>query len=300
MSEFPGVVVPLLTPLTEDESVDEKGLRSLIDYVIGHGVQGLFALATTGEYLGLLERTQVELVEIVLDANSGCLPVWVGIGDVSTIRVFENMKSLYQPGISAFVVTTPFFYGNLSQGELVSHFLAVADASEVPVFLYNIPQNTHIHLEPQSVLELSRHPNIVGIKDSSGVVSFVQELVSLIGEESAFKVYEGDERVAVDCLHAGAYGIISGLANLVPDVLVALRDACIEKDEIKTSEIHQYIYDMSCRVGRNYWLTGIKAVAEGLGLGSSHPLRPWLAKRFEEDPSLMDMVRDLQEYRSRT
>lgn len=294
MSEFPGVVVPLLTPLTEEDMVDEGGLRSLISYVTGHGVQGLFALATTGEYLGLLGRSKVDLVEIVLDANSGRLPVWIGVGDVSTIRVLDNISSLSRLGISAFVVTTPFFYGHLSQAELMSHFLSVADASEVPIILYNIPQNTHINLETRTILELSQHPNIVGLKDSSGDISFVQNLISLIGKESAFKVYEGDERVAIDCLNAGAYGLVSGLANLIPDKLVALRDACMRNDQNESIELQRYITDLSCKVGRNYWLTGIKAIAEGLGLGSSRPLKPWRATPIDEDSSLKELIDELQ------
>jgi 4-hydroxy-tetrahydrodipicolinate synthase len=285
MFELPGVVVPLLTPLIEDDVVDEMRLRSLVDFVTERGVHGLFALATTGEYLGLLEKTKIELVDIILDANSGRLPVWVGVGDVSTIRVLDNMNCFYRPGITAFVVTTPFFYAHLSQAELMSHFQDIADASKVPILLYNIPQNTHIPLEPRTVFELSQHPNIIGIKDSSGEITFVKELIALVGKESAFKVYEGDEHIAVECIHAGAYGLVSGLANLIPDKLVALRYACLNNDQVKTGELEKYINDLSNRVSQNYWLAGIKAAAEGLGLGSARLLKPWGTTLLHDDPT---------------
>jgi dihydrodipicolinate synthase/N-acetylneuraminate lyase len=275
MADLPGVVVPLLTPLTDNDMVDESSLRLLVNYVIGRGAEGLFALSTTGEFVGLRDQDKVKLVEVVLDANQDRLPVWVGIGDTSTSRVLDNLSRLSLPGVSGFVVTTPFYYTNLSQSELFDHFQTIADASELPVLLYNVPQNTHVHLESSTIVELSQHPNIAGIKDSTGDVSFIQELVVLIGRESTFRIYEGQERVATACLLAGAYGLVSGLANLIPDKLVALRRACLARDLVRANELQQYISDLSRKVSQEYWLTGIKAVAAGLGLGSSRPLKPW-------------------------
>jgi 4-hydroxy-tetrahydrodipicolinate synthase len=295
MEELPGIVVPLLTPLTDDDMTDESSLSLLVNYVIERGVEGLFALSTTGEFVGLREQTKVRQVEVVLDANQGRLPVWVGVGDTSTSRVLDNIARLSLPGVSAFVVTTPFYYTELSQSELVSHFSSIADASEIPVLLYNIPQNTHVVLRPPTIVELGQHSNIAGIKDSTGDVSLIQELASTMGSESTFRIYQGQERVASACFLSGAYGLVSGLANLIPDKLVALRQACFDQDLIRANELQAYISDLSRKISREYWLTGIKALAEGLGLGSSRPLRPWRAASEAQRLALRDVIRELQE-----
>lgn len=289
MKSMPGIVVPLITPLLENENIDVVHLRKLIDHVITRGVEGLFALSTTGEFASLNDNQSIEYVEIVIEENNQRCPLWVGVGDVSTRRVLGKIRAFNGLDIDAFVVTTPYYYSGLSQDDLVVHFITIADQSSKPIILYNIPQNTHVNLDEATLVELSIHQNIIGLKDSSGNVSLVQELAASIPETTNFKIYEGQEMLGVACLFGGAYGLVSALANFYPDLLVKMRTACIDKKIDEAYELQKIVSKLSKSISRGYWLPGIKGMANVLGLGSPDPVLPW----NKIDESELDHIRKI-------
>jgi 4-hydroxy-tetrahydrodipicolinate synthase len=273
MSGDPILPVPLVTPLNGSEDVDGVAVQRVVDHALRGGADAVFALSTTGEFAGLRARARVELVEAVVTAVAGRVPIWAGVGDTSAARVRENVDPLGDLPVDAYVVCAPFYLGGLSQAELERHFLAVADTVPRPVVVYNIPQTTQARLEPATIARLGEHERILAVKDSSEDMSRFQETVRTAGA-AGVPVYQGQERLAAVSLLAGAHGLVSGMGNLVPAVLAALHDACRRADLARARELQQWLSALSTAVSSEFWLCGIKACLEILGLAEEHTLGP--------------------------
>jgi len=176
-----GVVVPLGTPLTSDERIDEKGMRKLTRYVLDGGVHGIFVLGTMGGFTFLEDKEKTRAIEIVIDEVKGKVPVIAGASDTSTARVIKNVRIAQKMKADAVAILPPY-YGSLKQKQIINFYSKIAEEVNIPLFIYNNPFSTRNPIEPETVFELSKSENIVGIKDSSqnffNLFSVIQDFVS--------------------------------------------------------------------------------------------------------------------------
>src|SRR5690606_26084216 len=176
-----GIVCPIVTPLTNDESLDVAVFRQLIDRLVPD-LDGLLVLGSTGEFALLRDEVAQQAVEIGVEQVDGRIPVYAGVGDTGTVRALERTQHAAAAGVDFALLTSPYYYGIPEEEALARHFLTIADASPIPVLIYNIPQNTYVHVTPALAEGLSAHPNIVGMKDSWGDMIQFQKFLALKGD----------------------------------------------------------------------------------------------------------------------
>lgn len=260
-----GIIPPLLTPLHEDEALDEESLRRLIAHVLAGGVNGIFVFGSSGEGPMLRPAVRRRAVEVAAEAIAGRVPLLVGVSDCSVARVREQMEALVRPGVDAFVATLPY-YGDFSGAAIqLRFFRQIADLSPRPLVLYNIPQAVHAAIAPATFAELAAHPNIVAIKDSSGNVGNLQRM-ALLGADSGAAVFTGAESIGGPCLLAGASGIIGATCNLAPDRWAELYRTAQRGDWEAVRRLQRRLTDLGSLCSHGYWLGCLKTAAHLMGL----------------------------------
>ncbi len=217
-----GIIPAMVTPLNNDESIDEPALRRLTDHLISAGVHGLFAVGSQGEAYALTPAEKRKVIEIVVDQTRGRVPVYAGTGAVTTSEAIALTQMAEEVGADAVSVITPYFISP-SQDELYEHYAAVAGRTRLPVLLYPNPGRTHVNLSPDLVTRLSRIDNIVGIKDSSGDLTITTEYIRRTGP--GFSVLMGRDTLIYAILVSGGQGSIAATANVAPALIVEIYDA---------------------------------------------------------------------------
>jgi 4-hydroxy-tetrahydrodipicolinate synthase len=282
-----GIICPLATPLDNDERVDERGLRGLLDYILPD-IDGILALGSSAEYALLRPEVSERTLDIVLEHVAGRVPVYVGIGDTGTGRAVDNLRRLPQHGVECVVATSSYYYPLADQRALLAHFLAIAEAAPIPLVLYNIPQNTATNLAPATVGQLAQHPNVVGMKDSWGDMFQFQEYLALTPD--GFPVLQGREQLAAVSLWAGADGVISALANIAPKLLQRLAAAARSGDAAASRQLQRRVTETARLFDEGYWLSALKVAIATLGFGSgaaARPLPPLSAEQIARVRSLI-------------
>ena len=232
---FTGMGTALVTPMKSDLSVDYEAFGRFIDFQIESGIDCIVAVGTTGESATLEPAEQKEVIRFAVERAAGRVPVIAGVGTNNTAHVLENVKNACEAGADALLVVTPY-YNKATQKGLIAHFTAIADASTVPVVLYNVPGRTGCNLLPKTVAVLADHPRIVAIKEATGNMAQMVELVSLCGDK--IDVYSGEDALTVPMMAMGAAGTISVLSNVVPAESVAMTNAA-KAGDFKTAAAWQ-------------------------------------------------------------
>ena len=229
--EIKGVIPPILTPMREDESVNEEELRAQVNRLIEAGVHGIFAFGTNGEGYILSAAEKERVLEIVVGETRGRVPVYAGTGAVSTRETIRLSQMAEAKGADVLSVITPWFAA-ASQEELIAHYTAVAEAVRQPVVLYNIPARTGNALAPATVEKLAGVPNIVGVKDSSGNFDNMLQYIERTRDRD-FAVLSGNDSLILWNLLAGGRGGIAGCANVFPKNMAEIYNAFVRKDLIR-------------------------------------------------------------------
>ena len=219
--EIKGIIPPIVTPMNEDESVNEKELRNQVNRQIKGGIHGLFPFGTTGEGYILNEKEKEEVLSIVIDETKGRVPVYAGTGCISTKDTIRQSQMAESLGADVLSIITPSFAA-ASQNELYDHYKAVAEAVDMPIVLYNIPARTGNALAPATVAKLSKIPNIVGAKDSSGNFDNMLQYIEQTRDSKDFAVLSGNDSLILWNLLAGGTGGIAGCANVFPEVMASI------------------------------------------------------------------------------
>ena len=219
--EIKGIIPPIVTPMNEDESVNEKELRNQVNRQIKGGIHGLFPFGTNGEGYILNEKEKEEVLSIVIDETKGRVPVYAGTGCISTKDTIRQSQMAESLGADVLSIITPSFAA-ASQNELYDHYKAVAEAVDMPIFLYNIPARTGNALAPATVAKLSKIPNIVGAKDSSGNFDNMLQYIEQTRDSKDFAVLSGNDSLILWNLLAGGTGGIAGCANVFPEVMASI------------------------------------------------------------------------------
>ena len=229
MTVLRGIIPPIITPMNEDESVNEQELRNQVNRLVEAGVHGLFPFGTNGESYILSEKEKEQVLSVVVEENRGRVPVYAGsgcVGTKDTIRMSQRAQSL---GADVLSVITPWF-AKASDEELYDHYCAVAGAVKIPVILYNIPARTGNSLSPALVARLSRVENIVGVKDSGGNFDNMLQYMEKTREREGFIVLSGNDSLIYWNLLAGGAGGIAGCANVYPETMTAIYERFVKGD----------------------------------------------------------------------
>jgi 4-hydroxy-tetrahydrodipicolinate synthase len=267
-----GVIVPLITPLRPDESLDETGLERLVEHVISGGVSGLFVLGSSGEGPTLPLSIKERLVRAVSQQAKGRVLVLVGTFGVGTTRTIEEAAQLTRHGGDAIVVTAPYYFAH-SQEEIAAHITAVAQSQSVPTIIYNIPQMVKTVIEPQTLGQLAQVSQIIGVKDSYGDMVRFQETLKLQSE--SFSVFQGAEGVAALSIARGARGTVLGLANVAPKLCCDLLRAARSADLSPAWELQERLMTLWKLHTHGQWLPCLKAAVSLLGICGPTPAAPF-------------------------
>ena len=223
---FKGMATAIVTPMTKTD-IDYEALGRFIDFQIENGINAIVVMGTTGENATIEYADQKEIIRFTVEKVAKRVPVIAGTGTNNTAHVLHNTKNACEVGADAILVVTPY-YNKATQNGLYEHFKTVADASTVPVILYNVPGRTGCNLLPKTVARLAEHPNIVGIKEATGNMAQMVEIMHLCGDK--IDVYSGEDALTVSMMAMGGAGTISVLSNVAPKEAVAMTDACMAGD----------------------------------------------------------------------
>ncbi|MCL1095230.1 4-hydroxy-tetrahydrodipicolinate synthase [Shewanella kaireitica] len=219
-----GSIVALITPMNSDGTVDNKSLENLVEYHIAQGTDGIVAVGTTGESATLPAKEHIQVVQQTVSFAAGRIPIIGGNGANATAEAIELTKGLSSVGVEAMLGVTPY-YNKPSPKGLIAHYKAVAQSTDIPQILYNVPGRTSVDMLPETVAELASVSNIIGVKEATGDLSRVNKLRSLCGDD--FMLYSGDDATAREFLTLGGNGIISVANNIVPKAFKAMCDAAL-------------------------------------------------------------------------
>lgn len=217
---FQGAGIAILTPMFPDGSINWEEFGRLIDWQIDNSTDALIVCGTTGESPTLSVEEKVQLFRYAVERVNGRVPVIAGTGSNDTQKAIELSKEAKNAGADALLLVTPY-YNKTSQRGLVAHYNAIADAVDLPQIVYHIPSRTGVTIAPKTFQELSKHPNIVAVKEASGNFAAIAQTRSLCGDELAF--YSGEDGMIVPLLSLGGKGVISVLSHVAPK---AVHDIC--------------------------------------------------------------------------
>lgn len=210
---FTGAGVAIVTPMKEDGSVDYEVLAKLVEDQITGGTDAIIACGTTGESATLSHEEHVRVMDFIIRRVNGRVPVVAGTGSNDTAYALELSLEAQKAGADGLLMVTPY-YNKTSQAGLIRHFTYVADRVELPIILYNVPSRTGCNIKPETFLALSKHPNIVAVKEAAGDIAAVADIAALCGDELA--VYSGNDDQILPILALGGKGVISVLSNILP------------------------------------------------------------------------------------
>ena len=285
---FEGVIVPVVTPFSLDGTIDSDGLEVQLEWLSGKGVAGVAALGSTGEAVLLEREERVRVIEVCAANREKDSIFLVGSGAESTAATLTFARDAAQLGADAIMVLTPSYYkAQMTSQALCDHFRIVADNSDIPVVLYNMPPSTGINLSAEAAEELSTHPNIIGLKDSSGDLRNLQQYLERTPPE--FSVLVGSALILGASVVAGAVGGIIAMANAIPELCVELFEAARAGDMDDMMELQPRLGFLTRAVQGRFGIAGIKAAADLLG-GHGGPPRPPLPQLSEEDEKAIDAV----------
>lgn len=221
---FKGAATALITPTTES-GIDFEAYGRLIDWQISEGINGLCVAVTTGESATLTDEEHKKLIDFAVEKVAGRVPVIAGTGSNNTQHAVELSRYASGAGVDGLLVVTPY-YNKCTQGGLIKVFETIAEASEKPLILYNVPSRTGVNIAPETYAALAEHENISGIKEANGDISSIATTKSLVGDK--LNIYSGNDDQIVPILSLGGIGVISVLANVVPKATAKLCSSFFE------------------------------------------------------------------------
>jgi len=239
---FAGSFTALITPFRHGR-IDEAALRALVERQIAGGVTGLVPCGTTGEAATMTEREQECVIATVVEQAAGRVPVVAGTGGNGTATTIARTRRARELGADGALVVTPY-YNKPSQDGLFAHFAAVAEASDLPLILYNVPGRTGVNMLPETTVRLAALPGIAGVKEASGSLDQTSQIVREAPD--GFLVLSGDDSLTLPIMGVGGQGVISVVANILPEAVADLTAACLGGDFLTARRLHLDLFDL-CR-----------------------------------------------------
>ncbi len=260
---FKGMATALVTPMTAT-GVDYDALARLIDFQLENGINALVAVGTTGESATLSPEERKAVIRFTVERVNGRVPVIAGTGTNNTAHVLDYTRSACDDGADAVLVVTPY-YNKATQSGLFAHYSAVAEVSEKPIILYNVPGRTGCNLLPETVARLAEHEKIVAVKEASGNMSQAVEIFTRCGDK--IDVYSGEDAITVPMVAMGGAGAISVLSNVVPKLCVEMTDAAFAGDFAKASSLQCKLLPLTNALFSQVNPIPAKAAVSAMGFG---------------------------------
>ena len=273
-----GIVPPMVTPLKGRDSLDIEGLERLVEHIVAGGVQGLFILGTSGEGPGLSYRLRREVIQHTCRQMRGRLPILVGITDTSFTEAVTMARWAADAGAQAVVTAGPY-YLPAAQPELIVYIERLVRELPLPLFIYNMPQLTKVHFEPETLRRRTHLEKIVGLKDSSANLNYFDKLVALKSERPDWSVFVGPEHLLAESVQRGGDGGVNGGANFYPQLFVDLYQAVKAGDAKRTAALQQRLLQLGqiYSVGRHASavVKGMKCACALLGICEDQMAEPF-------------------------
>ncbi len=297
-----GCGTALVTPFRRDGGIDEPALQSLVNWQIESGIDFLIPCGTTGEAATLSEAEWLRVVEVVVETGAGRVPVFAGCTYNATHEAVARAKKLAQVrGLTGILTANPYYNKPGQEGQY-QHFRAIAEATELPVLLYNIPGRTGTNLEPATVLRLAELKNVIGVKESSGNIAQITELITTA--PAGFKVFAGDDSVALPVIALGGTGLVSVASNVIPRQMAEMVRTSLRNDWDAARRINRQYFKL---MQAHFWEASpapVKAVLAMIGRGEDVLRLPMVPvsddtwRKLEQMASELGLLVDVAAHRS--
>ena len=287
-TDLHGIFPPITTPFVDGRVAYDK-LADNIAKWNQTGLKGYVAFGSNGEYVYLSEEEKLNVVKTVVQSAAPGMKVIAGTGCESTWQTVQLTNACAKLGAHAALVVTPFYYGaRMNEAALVQHFSAVADQADIPIMIYNVTKFTNINISIGLVAKLSRHPNIIGIKDSNGNVSSLGEMVAAVDED--FSVLVGTAGALLGSLTLGAVGGVLALANVAPTTCVQIHNLVKQGNFNAARHLQIKMLPVNTAVTATYGVPGLKAALDMLGYFGGDPRPPLLPASEKERSEIQEIL----------
>ena len=288
--ELEGVYPALITPFTEDDKVDEEGLKTIIDHVTKGRVSGVVPCGTTGESATLSPEEHKKVIETVVEYSR--VPVIAGTGSNNTKEAMELTEFAEDVGADAALVITPY-YNKPNRKGLMEHYEKIAAVAEIPIILYNVPSRTGLNMTPDVVVELAEIPEIIGLKEASNDLNQVIEIIERT-EGKNFVVLSGNDILTLPMMSVGAVGVISVAANIVPEKVTTMVNEMVKGKIKRARELHYELLPLFRALFLETNPIPVKAAAEMIGLIKNSSVRLPLGKiSWDNEDRLRNVLKEL-------
>lgn len=289
---FRGLGIALVTPFTSDGQVDYKSLKRLVEYQVDNGADFLCILATTGETPCLTQDEKDKITQLVKDVNHGRLPILKGCGGNNTAAVVEELRTADWSGIDGILSVCPY-YNKPSQEGLYQHFKAIAEASPLPVVLYNVPGRTGINLKPETTVRLANDcENIVAVKEASGSLEQVDEIIK--NKPQRFDVLSGDDALTFSMVASGAAGVISVIGNALPKEFSRMIRLEFQGEYEPARKIHHMFTELYSLLFVDGNPAGVKALLHEMGFIENQLRLPLVPTKVSTLQKMAEILKSLR------
>jgi dihydrodipicolinate synthase/N-acetylneuraminate lyase len=296
-----GVLPALPTPFTDDGKVDARGLEKLVAHVLDGGVHGLWVLGSSGEFTALSPEERKQVVDVIVGATQRRVPVLVGLGSNDVREIIRSAEQAHRAGADACFALLPFYFV-ADPREAIAFFRRIAEASPLPVVIYDNPFSTKTKLEAGTYLELVDCPNIIALKDSSSDFVRFQALLAALRANTPWRVLQGDERLVGASVLLGADGTVAALASVAPRLFVRLYEASAACKAQETAALQRRamalgkLFELKGQPTDGAFFAGLKAGLQVLGICGGQVSSPFSPMPADKMPLVENLLREFEEF----
>jgi len=288
MNKFKGTGVALVTPFRKEGEVDFNALQKLVEFQIENGVNYLVVQGTTGESVTLTDEEKVSVLEYIIDVTKNRVPIVLGVGGNNTSNVVQQIKKFNSYRIDAYLSVSPY-YNKPSQAGIVAHYGQIAQATDKPIILYNVPGRTGSNMTAETTLTLANtYANIIAVKEASGNLEQIMEIIK--NKPSDFLVISGDDALTLPHMACGGDGVISVVANAFPKRFSSMVDYALKGDLEKAKPLHYELFPIIQQLFADGNPGGIKYVLKLISIGEDHMRLPLVNINDEVAKKLYELV----------
>ena len=288
MNKFKGTGVALVTPFRKEGEVDFNALQKLVEFQIENGVNYLVVQGTTGESVTLTNEEKVSVLEYIIDVTKNRVPIVLGVGGNNTSNVVQQIKKFNSYRIDAYLSVSPY-YNKPSQAGIVAHYGQIAQATDKPIILYNVPGRTGSNMTAETTLTLANtYANIIAVKEASGNLEQIMEIIK--NKPSDFLVISGDDALTLPHIACGGDGVISVVANAFPKRFSSMVDYALKGDLEKAKPLHYELFPIIQQLFADGNPGGIKYVLKLISIGEDHMRLPLVNINDEVAKKLYELV----------
>ena len=292
-----GIITPLVTPLSDNDTLDVEGLERLIEHTISGGVHGIFILGTTGEFASLSYKLRRELTKRTSQLVRGRVPLLVGITDSAFTESLNLAKVAADCGADAVVLAPPYYFSS-GQPELLEYLKQIMEQMPLPLFIYNAPVHTKVIFAPETVKAAADIPGVIGMKDSSSNLAYFKQVQYALRDRHDFTFLVGQEEFMSDFVITGGHGGVNGGSNMFPKLYVELYNASVTREfekivplQLKVMQVSTTIYNVG-HYGSSY-LKGLKCALSVMGICSDFMAEPFHKFKEPERSKIQQLLEDL-------